>query len=88
MFGVPSKHGRVTKDMYEEVINRVSGQLEGWKAKFLSFAGRQTLVKSVLSFIFLYPMQTTLLSMGICDKLESIIRRFLWGFVIVKELVI
>lgn len=43
-FRVPSIHGWVTKHLYEEVIYRVSGRLEGWKAKFLSFAGRQTLV--------------------------------------------
>lgn len=54
----------------------------------MSFAGRRVLAKSVLSAIPLYPMQTTLISMGVCDKIESIIRKVVWGNAIRRGLVI
>lgn len=50
----------------------VQGKLEGWKSKFLSFVGRHTLIKLVLGL-----MQTTIIPLGVCNKLEGIIRRFL-----------
>ena len=77
--GVPSIHGRVTGNMYSSIIERVFSRLEGWKSKYLSLAGRQVMAQSVLSSIPLYSMQTTLLPMGICSKIEQIIRNFLWG---------
>ena len=77
--GVPSIHGRVTRNMYNDIVERVSSRLEGWKSKYLSLAGRQVMAQSVLSSIPLYSMQTTLLPMRICSKIEKIIRNFLWG---------
>ena len=55
------------------------GKLAGWKAKFLSFAGRAVLVKAVMSAIPNYVMQGTALPTHLCDKLDKINRDFLWG---------
>ncbi|XP_073051225.1 uncharacterized protein [Primulina eburnea] len=77
--GVPSIHGRVTSSMYKQVLDRIKARLEGWKTKYLSFAGRQVLAKSVLNAIPLYSMQTSLLPLGICSEIEKTIRNFLWG---------
>lgn len=65
--------------MFDDIAERVQGKLEGWKMKFLSFAGRRTLVKSMLSVILMYLMQTTLIPIDVCNKIKSLIRRFLWG---------
>lgn len=67
---VLSIHGRVTKNIFAETVERVQAKLEGWKTKFLSFAGRQILAKAVLSFIPLYSMQTTLIPVGSTTKLR------------------
>lgn len=77
--GVPSIHGRVKGSLYQDVIDRVSARLEGWKAKYLSFVGRHVLAQSVLSVIPLYSMQTGLFPVGVCNKIEASIRTFLWG---------
>ena len=47
--------------------------------KILSLAGRQVLVRLVLNTIPFYIMQTTLIPMGICYKIEMLMRRFLQG---------
>ena len=54
-------------------------KLAGWKIRFLSFAGRSVLVKSVMSTIPNYVMQAAALPTHLCDKLDKINRDFLWG---------
>ena len=54
-------------------------KLSGWKAKFLSFAGRFVLVKLVMSAISNYVMQGEALPIHLCEKLDKINRDFLWG---------
>ncbi|XP_073046080.1 uncharacterized protein [Primulina eburnea] len=83
--GVPSIHGRVTNNLFKKVLDRVKSRLEGWKTKYLSFAGRKVLVQSVLNAILLYSMQTNLLPMGVCSEIEKITRKFLWGGKIGKQ---
>lgn len=77
--GVPSIHGRVTRNMYKQVLDWVKSRLEGWKTKTLSFAVRKVLMKSVLDAIPLCSMQTTIPA-GICSKIEKTTRNFLWGW--------
>ena len=54
--GVPLLHGRVTKSIFQPVVEQVKKRLVGWQKKMLSFAGRATLVQSVLTAIPLYTM--------------------------------
>ncbi|XP_075508178.1 uncharacterized protein LOC142545090 [Primulina tabacum] len=77
--GVSSIHGRANNNLYKQVLDRIKSRLEGWKTKYLSFAGRKVLVQPVLNAIPLYTMQTSLLPMGICSEIEKTIRNFLWG---------
>ena len=55
------------------------GKLAGWKAKYLSFAGRTVLIKSVMAAIPNYVMQGVALPVHVYDKLDKINRDFLWG---------
>ena len=61
------------------IVENVMSKLARWKARFLSFAGRVVLVKSVMSTIPNYVMQATALPTHLCDKLDKINRDFLWG---------
>ncbi|XP_031132009.1 uncharacterized protein LOC116033406 [Ipomoea triloba] len=76
--GVLSIHGRVTRGTFKDLLDRVNGRLEGWKAKLLSLAGRVTLARSVLNAIPIYTMQTVVLPKGICHEIEKRTRRFIW----------
>lgn len=54
-------------------------KLARWKAKFLSFASRAVLVKSVMSTIPNHVMQGLALPVHLYEKLDKINRDFLWG---------
>ena len=77
--GFPLKHNGAPRGQYNFVAERVMKKLTGWKAKFLSFAGRAVLVKSVMSAVPNHVMQGVNLPRHLCDKLDKINRDFLWG---------
>ena len=77
--GMPSLHGRITNSSFKHVLDRVAARLAGWKAKSLSFAGRATLVQSVITSIPCYSMQTVALPISVCKEVERMARSFLWG---------
>ncbi|KAL4346847.1 hypothetical protein GQ457_17G009160 [Hibiscus cannabinus] len=78
--GVPLLHKRVTKETYRYLLDRIEQRLSGWAARTLSLAGKITLAKVVLQALPTYVMQTTFLPKGICDAMERLICRFVWGF--------
>ncbi|CAN1808124.1 Putative ribonuclease H protein At1g65750 [Linum perenne] len=77
--GVPILHGRVTKQTYSYILDRLDNKLAGWKAENLSLAGRVTLASSVLNSIPSYVMQTAFLPISLCDQIDRKIRNFIWG---------
>ncbi|CAN1807597.1 Putative ribonuclease H protein At1g65750 [Linum perenne] len=77
--GVPALHGRVSKDTYFYIIERMRRKLDGWKRNSLSLAGRVTLATSVLNSIPSYAMQTSILPISITNRIDRIIRDFVWG---------
>lgn len=58
---------------------KVSSRLAGWKGRCLSFAGRLTLTKGVLSSIPVHTMNIISLPQSILGKLDKVSRSFLWG---------
>lgn len=77
--GVPSLHNRVNESTFAGILDRIKARLEGWKARYLSLAGRQVLAQSVLNSIPYYTMQTARLPLGLCDNIDKRIRQFIWG---------
>ena len=77
--GLPINHKWATRNQLNFIAERVMNKLYGWKARFLSFAMRSVLVKSVMSEIPNYVMQVTTLPAHLCEKLDKINRDFLWG---------
>ncbi|KAL4323291.1 hypothetical protein GQ457_11G002150 [Hibiscus cannabinus] len=59
--GVPLIHKQVTSSSYSYLIHMVQKRLSGWKARTLHLACKITLVKSILSSILIYTMQTSML---------------------------
>lgn len=48
--GAPLYKGRCKSEYFDKLIQMVVNKLEGWKTKFISFAGKITLIKSALAF--------------------------------------
>ncbi|CAN1138974.1 Putative ribonuclease H protein At1g65750 [Linum perenne] len=76
---VPVLHGKITKNTYQPILDRLDSKLSGWKSNSLSLAGRVTLALSVLNAIPAYAMQTSVLPCHICEAIDRRIRNFVWG---------
>lgn len=76
---MPLLHKRLTKLHFAPLIQQIQQKMAGWKGKFLTIAGRTTLIKSVLSSIPSYLMQSMCLPKGTLTEIERICRNFLWN---------
>ncbi|GLT73561.1 hypothetical protein SLA2020_454110 [Shorea laevis] len=77
--GVPISAKKLTRSKCQFIVDKVRTKLAGWKSKFLSFAGRATLAKSVLAAVPNYYMQSSLLPASIHKEIDQISRNFIWG---------
>ncbi|GAU24368.1 hypothetical protein TSUD_390770 [Trifolium subterraneum] len=71
--------GRNSRRHFSHIVNKIQSKLSGWKQQCLSFAGRITLSKYVISTIPYYHMQYGKIPKTICDEVDKIQRGFLWG---------
>ena len=77
--GLPTYVGRSKQQVFRFIQERVWKKLKGWKEKFLSYAGREVHIKSVVQAIPTYIMSCFSLPVGLCEHVESMISRFWWG---------
>jgi len=64
---------------FDGVVDKIKTQLAGWQAKALSWAGRATLSRVVLQSIPIYTMSIEIAPTQVCQRLDSIARKFWWG---------
>ncbi|CAN1816063.1 Putative ribonuclease H protein At1g65750 [Linum perenne] len=76
--GLPFGVRAVSKALWDPVVACVTNRLAGWKARLLSFGGRLTLLKSVLSSLPVYYMSLFRAPVSVVKRIESIQCRFLW----------
>lgn len=77
--GVPLLHRRISRSTFQFIVDKVRDRLNGFDAKLLSMAGRMTLSKYVLLAIPSYFMQAVMVPVGIFEKIEQLVRQFMWG---------
>lgn len=65
---------------FNGLANKLAVKLTGWKCKVLFMAGRLILAKSVAEAIPTYTMHAFLLPKGTAKFMDSMVRKFLWGF--------
>lgn len=71
--------GRNKAEYFERLMQIMHNKLEGWKSKFLSFAGKITLIKSVLNSIPIHTLSCMAVPKVVIQKLENIMKAFLWS---------
>ncbi|KAJ1702528.1 hypothetical protein LUZ63_002307 [Rhynchospora breviuscula] len=61
------------------LVNKIEGKLQGWKATFLSQAGKITLIKAVVELMLLHAMSTSTIPKSTLDRIQSLVRSFFWS---------
>ncbi|XP_061371831.1 uncharacterized protein LOC133314370 [Gastrolobium bilobum] len=77
--GMPLLHKRASKSIYAHILQKMKDKLNSWNQNALSFAGRITLAKSILGVLPTYNMQTSSLTISICNEIDRTTRDFIWG---------
>ena len=77
--GTPIFSTRRTTSAYQYLVDNIRKRIEGWQARYLSMAGRATLIKASVSSVPLYAMQTAILPQNICQHIDRLSCHFLWG---------
>ena len=74
---VPLLKGRVTKAIFQPILDCIGCKLVAWKRSLLNKVGRVCLTKSVIVSLPVYTMQTLWFPQGICSKIDSLTRNFI-----------
>lgn len=67
------------KKSWKPVIDKIKLRLIGWKRRFLSFAGRLTLIKFVMSNLPVYYLSLFRVPEGVAKEIGRLQESFLWG---------
>lgn len=76
--GLPEHFGRRKKDLFHSIVNKIKIKAAALSTRFLSSAGKLTLLKAVLSAIPSFAMTCFPLPVGICNMIQSALTRFWW----------
>ena len=76
--GLPEHFGRRKKDLFAYIVDRMRQKAMSWNTRFLSTAGKATMLQSVLSPIPTFAMSCFELPIGLCNQIQSVLTRFWW----------
>jgi hypothetical protein len=76
--GLPLHVRRLRKIDVQPLLDKIGARIPGWKGRFLTMAGRETLVKTVLSAQPIYHMTVFLELKWLIRRIDRIRRSFLW----------
>lgn len=77
--GIPLAPKKWSKVECNAVVGKITELIQCWLAKHLSYAGRLTLVQSVLQAISSYWATFFVLPSSVCQEIDRKCREFLWG---------
>lgn len=61
------------------MLEKFKIKLASWKRRYLSFAGRLTLIKAILSSLPVYYLSLFKMPVGVAKEINKIQSTFLWG---------
>lgn len=70
--GLPSLVGRRKREILGFIRDRIVNRINSWNNMFLSKAGKEVLLKSVIQAIPSFAMSIFLLPMGLCREIENL----------------
>lgn len=76
--GLPELFGRKKRDIFASILDRIRQKINSWTTRFLSGAGKQVLLKSVLAAMPSYAMSCFKLPTSLWKQIQSLLTRFWW----------
>lgn len=76
--GLPEHFDRKKKDLFTSIVDRMKQRAISYSSRFLSTAGKATMLQSVLSAIPSFAMTCFELPLSLCKRIESVLIRFWW----------
>ncbi|GER46309.1 retrotransposon reverse transcriptase [Striga asiatica] len=76
---MPLGIGNSKKESFSFVIEAVKNKLISWKNKYLSPAGREVLIKSVLNAMPIFIISCFCLPKGLCQEISQLCAKFWWS---------
>ena len=77
--GLPMAMGKSKVNTFEDLQEKITKRVMGWKEKTISKAGREVLIKTVAQTIPKYSMSLFELPTSICDNINSMMAKHWWG---------
>lgn len=77
--GLPEHFGRKKRDLFASIVDKIHQKSVSYSSRFLSTAGRATMLQSVLSPIPSFAMTYFELPVGLCKQIQSELTRFWWN---------
>ena len=77
--GVPITASRLTKVECQNLIEKILTKVRLWSTRHISFAGRATLINSIIFGMVNHWASIFILPTSVLEKLTQICRNFLWG---------
>lgn len=69
--GLPEHFGRKKRDLFASIVDKIKQRCISWTTRFLSTAGKATMLQAVLSSVPTF-------AMSLCKKIQSALTRFWW----------
>lgn len=76
--GLPEHFGRRKRDLFTSIVDRIRQRAATRSTRFLSKAGKLTMLKSVLTPIPVYSMSCFELPASLCKRIQSVLTRYWW----------
>jgi len=76
--GLPLHTRKLRRIEVQPLIDKIGARLPGWKGKFLSSSGKETLVETVLSSLPIYHLTAFHAQKWLIKRIDRIRRSFLW----------
>lgn len=77
--GLPLSVHRLRRSDFQHLEDKIAGKLVTWQGKFITAAGRATLVKFVISAQATYHLTSLALPQGVMASIDKVRRAFLWA---------
>lgn len=77
--GLPLVIGRSKKEVFHYITDAVTKRVSNWKNTFLSTAGKEVLLKSVINALPVYTMSCFRIPKGVGKDIENSAAKFWWG---------